>query len=61
MFTPDALPAATLELTDQKLFFDLANGGAWPFLVSGTFCLINSDNERDSNDACLKGGLLPSA
>jgi hypothetical protein len=24
-------------------------GGAWPFLVGGTICLVNSDNERDSN------------
>jgi hypothetical protein len=23
-------------------------GGAWPFLVGGTICLVNSDNERDS-------------
>ncbi len=24
-------------------------GGAWPFLVGGTICLVNSDNERDSS------------
>ena len=24
-------------------------GGAWPFLVGGAICLVNSDNERDSN------------
>ena len=24
-------------------------GGAWPFLVRGVICLVNSDNERDSN------------
>jgi hypothetical protein len=24
-------------------------GGAWPFLVGGSICLVNSDNERDSN------------
>ena len=23
-------------------------GGAWPFLVRGAICLVNSDNERDS-------------
>ena len=23
-------------------------GGAWPFLVGGVICLVNSDNERDS-------------
>ena len=22
-------------------------GGAWPFLVGGAICLVNSDNERD--------------
>ena len=24
-------------------------GGARPFLVGGAICLVNSDNERDSN------------
>jgi hypothetical protein len=24
-------------------------GGAWPFLVGGLICLVNSDNERDLN------------
>lgn len=24
-------------------------GGAWPLLVGGAICLVNSDNERDSN------------
>jgi hypothetical protein len=24
-------------------------GGAWPFLVGGAICLVNSDNERDLN------------
>ena len=23
--------------------------GAWPFLVRGAICLVNSDNERDLN------------
>ena len=23
-------------------------GGAWPFLVGGVICLVDSDNERDS-------------
>ena len=27
---------------------DSMGGGAWPFLVSGAICLVNSDNERDS-------------
>ena len=41
-------------------------GGAWPFLVGGSICLVNSDNERDSillnrtsfpsgNDELLRG------
>ncbi len=25
------------------------DGGAWPFLVGGVICLVNSDNERDSS------------
>ena len=24
-------------------------GGAWPFLVGGMICLVNSVNERDPN------------
>ena len=24
-------------------------GGAWPFLVGGVICLVNSVNERDLN------------
>ena len=24
-------------------------GGAWPFLVGGVICQVNSDNERDLN------------
>ena len=24
-------------------------GGAWPVLVGGVICLVNSDNERDLN------------
>lgn len=30
-----------------KLFLDSVGGGAWPFLVGGVICLVNSDNERD--------------
>ncbi len=30
-----------------KLFLDILGGGAWPFLVGGVICLVNSDNERD--------------
>ena len=32
-----------------KLFLDSMGGGAWPFLVGGVICLVNSDNERDLN------------
>lgn len=30
-----------------KSFLDFVNGGAWPILVRGVICLVNSDNERD--------------
>ena len=30
-----------------KIFLDSMGGGAWPFLVRGVICLVNSDNERD--------------
>ena len=30
-----------------KFFLDSMNGGAWPLLVGGVICLVNSDNERD--------------
>ena len=30
-------------------FLDSMGGGAWPFLVGGVICLVNSDNERDLN------------
>ena len=29
------------------IFQDSMGGGAWPFLVGGVICLVNSDNERD--------------
>ncbi len=39
-------------------------GGAWPFLVGGVICLVNSDNERDlsllisdANDYIRKEGV----
>ena len=28
-------------------FLDSMGGGAWPFLVGGAICLVNSVNERD--------------
>ena len=36
-------------LTDWELFLDSVGGGAWPFLVGGVICLVNSVNERDLN------------
>lgn len=30
-----------------KLFLDFLGGGAWPFAVGGTSCLVYSVNERD--------------
>jgi len=39
-------------------------GGAWPFLVGGAICLVNSVNERDLNlltsyaEVTLHGQLL---
>ncbi len=30
-----------------KLFLDSMGGGAWPFVVGGVICLVNSVNERD--------------
>lgn len=32
-----------------KSFHDFLYGGAWPFLVRGLICLVNSDNVRDLN------------
>ena len=32
-------------------------GGAWPFLVGGVICLVNSDNERDLNLLNRRRGL----
>ncbi len=33
----------------MRLFLDSMGGGAWPFLVGGVICLVNSVNERDLN------------
>ena len=34
-------------LTGVKVFHDSMVGGAWPFLVGGLSCQVNSGNERD--------------
>ena len=42
-----------------KIFLDSMGGGAWPFLVGGLICLVNSDNERDLsllNSRCRPAG-----
>ncbi len=31
----------------MQIFLDSMGGGAWPFLVGGVICLVNSVNERD--------------
>ena len=36
-------------LTGKTFFQDFLVSGAWPFLVGGVICLVNSDNERDLN------------
>ena len=38
-------------LTDWEFFLDSMGGGAWPFLVGGVICLVNSVNERDLNSS----------
>ena len=35
-------------------------GGAWPFLVRGAICLVDSDNERDSYQVVVLGLLCSS-
>ena len=48
----------------MKIFLDSMGGGAWPFLVGGVICLVNSVNERDDRllnsyaNACVGGQLL---
>ena len=47
-----------------KIFLDSMGGGAWPFLVGGVICLVNSVNERDLSlltsyaEDSLRGQLL---
>ena len=41
----------------KELFLDSVGGGAWPFLVGGLPCQVDSGNERDlsllNSRACL--------
>ena len=47
-----------------KIFLDSMGGGAWPFLVGGVICLVNSVNERDLDllnslaNTCIRAALL---
>ncbi len=42
------LPGPDIVRIDRlKIFLDSMGGGAWPFLVGGVICLVNSVNERD--------------
>jgi hypothetical protein len=43
-----------------KIFLDSMGGGAWPFLVGGLICLVNSDNERDLSLLNSARSALPS-
>ncbi|GBP52947.1 hypothetical protein EVAR_47602_1 [Eumeta japonica] len=43
------LPGNQRFWTPGGLFLDSVGGGAWPFLVGGAICLVNSGNERDSS------------
>ena len=40
-----------------KTFLDSMGGGAWPFLVGGVICLVNSVNERDLSLLTSRGDL----
>jgi hypothetical protein len=43
-----------------KTFLNSVGGGAWPFLVGGVICLVNSVNERDLDllNSCYKNSFL---
>ena len=43
-----------------KIFLDSMGGGAWPFLVGGVICLVNSVNERDLDLQIVRRTLLGS-
>ena len=46
--TRENLPGPDVVRIDRlKFFLDSMGGGAWPFLVGGVICLVNSVNERD--------------
>jgi len=46
--TRENLSRPDVRMIDRlKTFLDFADGGAWPFLVGGLSCLVDSVNERD--------------
>ena len=45
----------------MKTFLDSMGGGAWPFLVGGVICLVNSVNERDLSLLTSRGDLPSSS
>ena len=46
--TRETLPGPDIvRIARLKIFLDSMGGGAWPFLVGGVICLVNSVNERD--------------
>ena len=54
----DFLPGPDIVRIDRlKIFLDSMGGGAWPFLVGGAICLVNSVNERDLNLLNSRTGL----
>ncbi len=36
-----------MRIARLKSLHDFSDGGAWPLLVGGVNCQVNSDNERD--------------
>ncbi len=57
--TRENLPGPDIVRIDRlKIFLDSMGGGAWPFLVGGVICLVNSVNERDLD--LLNGRIHPS-
>ncbi len=57
--TRENLPGPDIVRIDRsKFFLDSMGGGAWPFLVGGVICLVNSVNERDLDLPTSTGAAL---
>ncbi len=52
-----------MRIDRSEFFLDSMGGGAWPFLVGGVICLVNSVNERDRRllNSARNGSSLRSA